>query len=277
VNEEIRLFKTMGRGNRIYPIIADGEPGDPERECFPISLRRRVTSDGVVTDEAEEPIAADLRPQGDGEELARLKLIAGLLGVDVDELRKREDIERRRRQRRLAAVAVSMTVLAIVALGLAGYSWFLNARLKTALANETTAKQEAQMRYEQALTSTLRLVTIAATFRSLSDGTAFQTSQVAEKGASDEFQRFLDISPHPEEIWFRLVEVLMGFVRNPPHELLRYSRELDNQQMRLQWAQHAEVIMTNLTRRDAANPQFSEEMEKIRAEIVRLGGQPRTQ
>jgi len=160
VNEEIRLFKATGRSSRIYPIIVEGEPGDSVLECFSINLRRKVGTDGVVTDETEEPIAADMREHGDGEDLAKLKLIAGLLGVDIDELRRREESERRRRQRRLAAVAALMTVLATLAVGFAGYSQVLNSRLKT--------------RYEQALTSTLRLVTIAATFRSLTDGTIIQ-------------------------------------------------------------------------------------------------------
>ena len=268
VDEEIRLFKALGRSNRIYPIIVAGEPGDPERECFPNSLRRKVGTDGVVTDEAEEPIAADMREQGDGEELAKLKLIAGLLGIDVDGLRRREDAERRRRLRRYAAFASLMTVLAILAVGFAGYSQVLKGR-------ETVAKQEAQALYEQALTSTLRLVTIVATFRSLSDGTPFQTSQVAEKDASNEFQAFLLASPHPVEIWFRLAQVLMSFERNLPSELQRYSQKLEEQQMRLQWAEHAETIMTNLIRRGADKPEYRDQLETIRSEIVRLGGRPR--
>lgn len=39
VNEEVRKFKALGRGDRIIPVIVDGAPGDPERECFPPALR----------------------------------------------------------------------------------------------------------------------------------------------------------------------------------------------------------------------------------------------
>ena len=35
VNEEIRLFKWKYSGRSIIPVIAGGEPGHPERECFP--------------------------------------------------------------------------------------------------------------------------------------------------------------------------------------------------------------------------------------------------
>jgi len=274
VNEEIRLFKATGRGHRVYPVIVAGEPGDPQRECFPPNLLHRVDADGSVSGGREEPIAADMRDDGDGAELARLKLIAGLLGVDLDELRHREEVERRRRQRALAAVAGGMTLLAILAVGFAAYSRVLTARLEESLARETAARQEAQRRYGQALDSTLRLVTIAATFRSLRDGTPFQTSQVAEKGASDEFQTFLASSDRPEEIWLRLVRVLMGFQGELPPELRRYRRELQERNMALQWAEHAGVIMGNLLRRDPARPGYAEQYEIVRAEIARLGGSP---
>src|SRR3954454_23926646 len=71
VNEEIRRFKAMGRSDRVIPVIVDGEPGDPARECFPPALRFKLGPDGAFTDEREEPIAADARPQGDGKDIAR--------------------------------------------------------------------------------------------------------------------------------------------------------------------------------------------------------------
>ncbi|WP_029920669.1 toll/interleukin-1 receptor domain-containing protein [Nevskia soli] len=91
VDQEIARFRAMGRGDRILCLIVDGEPhadlqpGKGFLECFPPSLR---TKDGI------EPIAADVRPGKDGKPAARLKLIAGLLGTGLDELRRRE----RRRQ-----------------------------------------------------------------------------------------------------------------------------------------------------------------------------------
>jgi len=61
VNEEIRRFKALGRSGRIIPVIVDGEPGDPARECFPEALRFKLSPDGQLTGEPEEPIAADAR------------------------------------------------------------------------------------------------------------------------------------------------------------------------------------------------------------------------
>src|SRR5689334_19055780 len=90
VNEEIRRFKAMGRAERVIPVIVAGEPfgparGDDTPECFPPALRFKVRADGVLTDELEEPIAADARDSGDGKEIAKQKVVAGLLGVGLDE------------------------------------------------------------------------------------------------------------------------------------------------------------------------------------------------
>src|SRR6202050_4141730 len=38
VNEEIRRFKALGRAACVIPVIVDGEPGDPSRECFPAAV-----------------------------------------------------------------------------------------------------------------------------------------------------------------------------------------------------------------------------------------------
>ena len=50
VNEEIRRFKALGRGDCIIPVIVDGEPNDSERECFPPAYVFRVGADGALTE-----------------------------------------------------------------------------------------------------------------------------------------------------------------------------------------------------------------------------------
>jgi len=118
VNEEIRQFKAMKGAGRVLAIIAGGEPGHAELECFPQALRFAVGAQGEITDQREEPIAADARDIGDGNDLAALKVIAGLLGVGLDEVRKREAIAQRRRYRIMAATAAVMGLLAVTATGL---------------------------------------------------------------------------------------------------------------------------------------------------------------
>jgi hypothetical protein len=65
VNTEIETFQKLGRQERILAVVVDGEPnaGD-QRECFPPALRQF------------QPLAADMRPQGDGRANAKLKLLA---------------------------------------------------------------------------------------------------------------------------------------------------------------------------------------------------------
>ncbi|MCP4300856.1 MAG: TIR domain-containing protein, partial [Gammaproteobacteria bacterium] len=118
VNEEILTFKRLGRSDRIFCFIIDGEPNTSDmldradEECFPVGLRFRVNSDGDLTDEPTEPIAADAREGKDGKIAAKLKLIAGIVGVGFDELRRRELHRRHYRMATVTAVALSVMVLA---------------------------------------------------------------------------------------------------------------------------------------------------------------------
>lgn len=67
VNEEIRLFKQLGREAHVLALIVAGEPGagdDPDTkslECFPAALTHRIGPDGTLTDGTVEPLAADAR------------------------------------------------------------------------------------------------------------------------------------------------------------------------------------------------------------------------
>jgi tetratricopeptide (TPR) repeat protein len=165
VNEEVRRFKMLGGAERVLPVIVDGEPGDPARECFPPALRCKVGADGEISEEREEPIAADARAQGDGKEIARQKVVAGLFGLGLDEIVRRAERARRRRNRFWAALAGVFLVLAVAASGSAAYAWqqlktneaFLNATLKraTGIVDEAVAQAE---KYKVPRTATLRML-----------------------------------------------------------------------------------------------------------------------
>ena len=107
VNEEIDYFKSLGRESRIFALIVDGDPqpSDPEQQCFPSALIRN--QDGTV----REPLAADARKWADGKLLAKLKIIAGILGIRLDELRRR-NMQRRRRNLAIGAV-LTLAMLAL--------------------------------------------------------------------------------------------------------------------------------------------------------------------
>jgi hypothetical protein len=121
VNEEIRQFKALGGTARIIPLIVDGAPGNAERECFAPALRFALDGHAALTDEREEPVAADAGPGRDGKEVAKQKIVAGLLGVGLDEIVRRAERARRRRNRVRVGVATAATI--IVVLGVIGWTW----------------------------------------------------------------------------------------------------------------------------------------------------------
>jgi len=126
VNEEILAFKRLGREDRIFCLIVDGEPqaseiaGRETEECLPPALRVRYDAHGRPTSQRIDPVAADVRRGGDGKGNAKLKIVAGLLGVAFDALKQREHHRRFRHLVAVTSLAVAvttlMTVLAVDAL-----------------------------------------------------------------------------------------------------------------------------------------------------------------
>jgi tetratricopeptide (TPR) repeat protein len=151
VNEEIKAFKRLGRAERIFCLIVDGEPnatdmpGREHEECFPAALRYKLGPDGELSDERTEPIAADARAGKDGKNSAKLKLIAGMLGVGFDSLAQRE---LHRRQRRMFAIAAASIAGMVITTALA-----VSAMLARAEAVEQRARAEAEAETARQTTS----------------------------------------------------------------------------------------------------------------------------
>jgi hypothetical protein len=110
VNEEVKGFKSLDRVNRVFCLIVDGEPNakpdSGQLECFPPALRFHVNSDGELTEEPAQPIAADARKGKDGRTNSKLKLLSGILNVGYDELKQREKQRQFYRKLRIAASIV---------------------------------------------------------------------------------------------------------------------------------------------------------------------------
>jgi tetratricopeptide (TPR) repeat protein len=127
VNEEILAFKRLHREDRIFCLIVGGEPnatdmpGREAEECFPPALRFLLRTDGTLSETRTEPIAADARQGKDGKSRAKLKVIAGVLGLGYDALAQRE---RQRRNRRLFVIACAAMVGMVITSGLAVYALF---------------------------------------------------------------------------------------------------------------------------------------------------------
>lgn len=156
VAEEISYFKKIGRSDRVLAALLHGVPGSPDQECFPKPLRHPVDGAGILLeDRRAEPIAADFRLADGTEgwtspeayrqalavkgaiagaeierlvgdyrrslEMAKLKIIAGVLGIPLGTLTQRDrayQLERERRRarifRRVAAAMAVLTVAAVV-------------------------------------------------------------------------------------------------------------------------------------------------------------------
>lgn len=102
VSEEIATFR------RLYPdrpVLAAILAGDPPA-CFPAALRAQ-DPDGTW----HEPLATDLRREGDGPHLGLLKLVAGITGVALDDLVQRDAA---RRLRRVTAVTAGALIAVLI-------------------------------------------------------------------------------------------------------------------------------------------------------------------
>ena len=156
VNEEIKMFKAMGKEDRVLCLILSGDPmaedngGDPKTECIPLAARREISNEGEITEKKDEPAAADVRESADGEKNSLLKLVAGLIGVGLDELKQRDLLAR---QKRLARIAAISCLLAVSAIGLAVYALFQQQQAKLARASAEVERQHAEL--ELAKTQTI--------------------------------------------------------------------------------------------------------------------------
>jgi MTH538 TIR-like domain (DUF1863) len=101
VNREIATYRELHPKGRIFAVIIRDEPPG----CFPSQL---------LSLGGDEPLAADMRREGDGRREGLLKLVSGILGVDFEQLRRRRAAAQRLRRRVIvgivAAYAVTMTI-----------------------------------------------------------------------------------------------------------------------------------------------------------------------
>ena len=124
-NAEIESFKRARPEGCLLAAVASGEPfasevsGRETEECFPPALRYKYDRRGHRTSKRAEPLAADLRGSPEDRRTGFLKLVAGMLGVGLDELVQRETTRRHRHLAWLAAASLAgmavTTTLAVTA------------------------------------------------------------------------------------------------------------------------------------------------------------------
>ena len=132
VGKEIEYFKSIGRGDRIFGLLVEGGA-----EALPEPLLTDVNGNPL------EPLAADPRDEGDGKRLAKLKLISGLLSVNLDQLTRRE--QARQNQLRAIYTGIASTVVIMAALAFVSYREQQLARQQEAFERETAMKNAANM------------------------------------------------------------------------------------------------------------------------------------
>jgi hypothetical protein len=137
VDKEIAYFKSLGRENRIFAVIISGIPnaktrGFPSKwECLPKSLRYDLTETGDIIGERRDPLATDLRREGDGKRLGFIKLVSGLMGLSLDQFLQRQLVHARRRSMGIL-VASSALISIFAGLAWATHSAQLRAEARTA-------------------------------------------------------------------------------------------------------------------------------------------------
>ncbi len=169
VNEEIRQFRALGRGDRIFCVIGS-EVGDDSVIPFPPALSESQAGAPALA----EPLAADLRASGDGRRDGFLKLVAGILGLRFDQLRQREQA---RRQRRLVAIAASAVAASVLFAGLAS----------VAMLARREAEQQRGLAEQRSLTAERTTAFLQSLFE-VSDpsealGTTITAREVLDRGA----------------------------------------------------------------------------------------------
>jgi len=223
VNEEIRRFKAMGGAQRVIAVIVEGDPGDPDRECLPKALRARVGPDGSLTSELEDPVAADARSNGDGKDMALQKVIAGLLGLGLDVVVRRQ-ARRKRRQ-----VLIRNSIIAILAtLAITSGAGFIWARYELS---------RNEMLLDRTLQRATDLVDKAVTFSEQFGVPRALTLSLLDQ-AEGLFKDMSELGSETPALRFRKANMLIAFARN-------YAA-LGNTKLRLTHAEAANRLMIAL-------------------------------
>ena len=242
VNEEVRTFKELGRAHRILCLIVDGEPGavqrnmPPELECFPPALRYQVV-DGAVTDRiAPEPLGADIRSDADTRRDAMLKMVAGLLGAGLDELRQREQA---RQQRRLVLVGTVSTVGCVVFGGLAVAAWLAR--------NE--AQEQRAVAVEKSLTAERTAKFLVSLFEvsdpSEARGNSITAREILDRGARQIDESLRDEPQVRADLSGTLGKVYRGLgLYDSSFDLISKARGIGNQRP-LDWI-HETMLLAEL-------------------------------
>ena len=287
VNEEIRQFKLMHGANRVLALIVEGVPNAKAdsigQECFAPALKYVVSGDGEITDIPSEPIAADLRKNADGKRLAKLKLVSGLTGLQLDDLVQREAA---RRVNTLLQISAASILAAIFSVGLAVYA---NERRLEANAQRVEANVQRAIAEEESATARAVADFLVQSFSSANSAEANPNSVTARSILDRGAERIAaDLQGQPI-IQSRLSAIIaMGFnnlglfnqaialvdntvvisgIENPAAFLIKAEalRRKGDIEGSMEVAQHAQVLAQHM--KDKA---YTLNLAEVRADIARV-------
>lgn len=250
VNEEVLRFKAMGRSSRASGLVIRGVPdGASADNCVPYPLSHRVSADGFILPESDSPLLFDMRDEAGREEWiqaapriealrqgglgpreaaevsarrerrlqdAKLALVAWVLGVPEDVLRRAH--ERRLRALRRGKVITWVSWAAVASLAAAasvvGYRLARDMQ-RSASASGENARLAARSAEEVARESSRNAEEARVMgLRSLhKDGLGFLRAQKYRE-AAEAFRRAAD-GGHVEGC-FELGKLLLGDKAGPP-------------------------------------------------------------
>lgn len=206
VDAEVNYFKKHHGGNNVLCLVVDGVPGgDEDSECFCPSLRVKIGPEGELTDEAVEPIAADMREGKDGRRRAFLKIAAGILGVDFDSLYQRD--KKRRRNRLIAFSSAALVGLAMLAVFYSRLDKV--AKSQSDMAAQVQKMQEAKFREFGSLPKERA----AQLGKIIADSGVLDAEQSMEKALSNEKIRF-DIYNKRAQEFVKKRSILLGTIES---------------------------------------------------------------
>lgn len=143
VAREIELFRALHPGRPVLAALVRGEP----EEAFPDALLHGV-----------EPLAADLRKEGDGWRLGFLKIVAGIAEVPLDGLVQRDATRRIRRVMAVTGGALD-ALLAMIGMTIFAFQSRNEAQHQQAEAEGLVEYMLTDLRDELKGASTLRVMT----------------------------------------------------------------------------------------------------------------------
>lgn len=237
VNEEVRRFRDLRGRERIFCLIVDGDPGlrDGPGGCFPSALLAPDPGD----EHPVEPLAADIRPGQDRRSEASLKIIAGLLDVEFDALRQREQA---RRFRRLAALTIIMGIIAAALLAL----------IVVAVIARDEARRQADEAHRQAETATQTTEFLRQLFVS-ADPTAARGRELTVRETVDRGVDQIDSRPE---------------LRGQPKVRADLMTTLAEVYVNLGEWRLADALARRAARTDRSDPRTAMRQDAIRAEVA---------